>query len=143
MNKPCGLASLNHRDTNKGLNNKTAQAVSPNRPVKRNKTPQICFSSTYLYTEQEEVKVEVGAGQDVFVHNSHENRGSAVCQYRQDRVIRDRAGRSTSGQRWCLKGSVSLIQLVHLNRIVVAFFVFRHGVWTRCRRAGVRGRINM
>lgn len=90
---------------------------------------------TYLHTKQEEIEVEVGTGQDIFIHDSHQNRRSAVGQHRQDRVVRRRSS-SRLRRRRCLEGAtVSLIQLVHLDRIVIGLLVFGHCDGVR-RRTG-------
>lgn len=85
-------------------------------------------ATPYLYTEQEEVEVEVHARQNVFVRHRHQNGGAAVCKNSSDRILRDRVASisvhagGARQRRW----RAELFARGHLNPVVVALFIVGH-----------------
>lgn len=80
---------------------------------------------THLYSEEEEVEVEVAARKDVFIRDGHENGRGTVGENGKDWVVGDcrtRRNGHLGWWRWRLVGDVSL-----LFRSVVALFVGHDG----------------
>lgn len=59
-------------------------------------TPRLIWP-TYLHAKEEEIEIEIPAGKDIFVHDSHQNRWTAISQYRQDGIIGKLRNWRTSG----------------------------------------------
>lgn len=84
---------------------------------------------TYLYTQQEEVQVEVQSAQHVFVGHGHQNTAAAVRQYGKDRAVGYShwiGHRLRSRLRSCFKMPVGLL-VAELNGVVFSLLVVCHG----------------